>query len=330
MSDNDVDIVVLIDDQQPVLVNLDPENKLSKIRKTLKENSVVSMDDTLSFAKEERNNNNSSSYYSFSDEENIILKDIIRKEILHLTKTTVGIIVKTVKTDNPPMQVFVILNLNDKLSKIRESLIQNSLIHMDNSLSFAKNNYELVKDEEKILGEIINMQDKILYLTTTMRECCNNSDDSQIINKIKAYFKSNDNSNDLQIINKIKEYFKNDSQTINKIKVSKNDLQIINEIKAYFKNNDDLQIINEIKIYFKNNIYLAKWKSGPLYWNINEKKYINDSNKTIILKYLNNSNDLQIINEIKVYFKNILQIINEIKANKMLKLDINNFNIIFK
>lgn len=158
------DIAVKIDNQEPVLVNLDPLKKLSEIREILKENSLIKMDDTLSFVKEEKDNNNG--YYDFADEEKKALKDIIQeKTFLNLTKTTVGIIVKT---DNPPMQVFVCLNLKDKLSKIRENLKQDSLIHMDNTLSFAKNNCESVqriKDEEKTLGEIINMGDKILYLT---------------------------------------------------------------------------------------------------------------------------------------------------------------------
>jgi hypothetical protein len=61
---------------------------------------------------------------------------------------------------------------------------------------------------------------------------------------------------------------------------------------------DQFYDIKNINTYDSTAVYLAKWKSGPLYWNINEKKYINDSDKTIILKYLNNSDDLQIINEV--------------------------------
>jgi hypothetical protein len=190
------------------------------------------------------------------------------------------------------MQVFVILNLNDKLSKIRESLIQNSLIHMDNSLSFAKNNYELVKDEEKILGEIINMQDKILYLTTTMRECCSE--------KYKEY--ANAKWCKPCQINYLKKKFSDwtsENEKVNKF-IQEMQLKINHPTDFVFEwiPYDQFYNIKDINTRDSTAVYLAKWKGGPLHWNIDEKKYISNSDKEVILKYLNNSDDLQIINEV--------------------------------
>ncbi|GES99163.1 kinase-like domain-containing protein [Rhizophagus clarus] len=48
-------------------------------------------------------------------------------------------------------------------------------------------------------------------------------------------------------------------------------------------------------------VYSAKWKDGPLYWNKNE--YVRDSNKTIALKHLVNSQNVtnEFLNEVKAY-----------------------------
>ncbi|CAB5357005.1 unnamed protein product [Rhizophagus irregularis] len=53
-------------------------------------------------------------------------------------------------------------------------------------------------------------------------------------------------------------------------------------------------------------VYSAKWKNGPLYWNRTE--YARDSNKTVALKCLNNSQNIsnKFLNEVKAYSINNL------------------------
>jgi hypothetical protein len=84
----------------------------------------------------------------------------------------------TVQIDDPPSKrVLVSLNLSEKLSKVRKRLEQNSIIKMNNTLSFTNkvgqiyNNVEnflaeIAKEDEEriILEKIINKKDKILYL----------------------------------------------------------------------------------------------------------------------------------------------------------------------
>ena len=58
---------------------------------------------------------------------------------------------------------------------------------------------------------------------------------------------------------------------------------------------------NYIKEINKDNfatVYLAIWKNGPLYWNA--VKYIRNSNRTVIIKHLNNSQNItnDVLNEV--------------------------------
>ncbi|GES91838.1 kinase-like domain-containing protein [Rhizophagus clarus] len=50
-------------------------------------------------------------------------------------------------------------------------------------------------------------------------------------------------------------------------------------------------------------IYSAKWKDGPLYFDVDDKKYFRTPDTKVILKYLHNSQDIidQFLNEIKEY-----------------------------
>ncbi|RIA94202.1 hypothetical protein C1645_873593 [Glomus cerebriforme] len=50
-------------------------------------------------------------------------------------------------------------------------------------------------------------------------------------------------------------------------------------------------------------VYSAIWEDGPLNWNKDDKKYTKDSNKTVALKYLHNSQDINngFLNEVKEY-----------------------------
>lgn len=79
----------------------------------------------------------------------------------------------TVQIDDPqPKTAWVKLNLKDNLSKARETLEKNTVIKMNDSLSFARRNNdhdsidEIAKEDEKgkILNDIIDDKRKILYL----------------------------------------------------------------------------------------------------------------------------------------------------------------------
>lgn len=176
LLNNRVDIKVQIDNRQPVLVRLNLKETLSNIRERFENDSSIKMDNTLSFAKKKGGDIIN---YEYADEEKTILKNIVEKKekILYLTKSTKIIDVvnvgMTVQIDK--LQVFIILNLKDKLSNIRRKILkQNSLIQMDDALLFAKKDakghglIEIVRDEEEkiILEEItsIGTDNQILYL----------------------------------------------------------------------------------------------------------------------------------------------------------------------
>ena len=63
---------------------------------------------------------------------------------------------------------------------------------------------------------------------------------------------------------------------------------------------NQLDKIEEIGKYDSFTVYSAKWKDGPLYWNKNNnRKYIRDSDKTVVLKCLCNSqNIIDLLNEV--------------------------------
>src|SRR2546425_855981 len=84
---NGVDITVQVDNQEPVLVYLNLKEKLSNTRKRLKENSLVKMDSTLSFA-EKKATSCIFAEILREDEGNMILEKIMNTEdkILYLTK----------------------------------------------------------------------------------------------------------------------------------------------------------------------------------------------------------------------------------------------------
>uniref|UniRef100_U9TZ46 Protein kinase domain-containing protein n=1 Tax=Rhizophagus irregularis (strain DAOM 181602 / DAOM 197198 / MUCL 43194) TaxID=747089 RepID=U9TZ46_RHIID len=65
-------------------------------------------------------------------------------------------------------------------------------------------------------------------------------------------------------------------------------------------------------------VYSAKWKDGPLYWN--KKKYTRDSNKTVALKCLNNSQNIsnKFLNEVEAYSINNLN--NTDNSGEILKI----------
>ncbi|GBB85842.1 hypothetical protein RclHR1_01230005 [Rhizophagus clarus] len=52
-------------------------------------------------------------------------------------------------------------------------------------------------------------------------------------------------------------------------------------------------------------VYSAEWKNGPLYWNKIEYIYLRDLNKSVTLKYLDNSQNItnELLNEIVVQYK---------------------------
>ena len=63
---------------------------------------------------------------------------------------------------------------------------------------------------------------------------------------------------------------------------------------------------NEIKKIGKNcsiTVYSARWRDGPLYYSYQYKKYARNSNNEVILKCLNDSQNLVefVINEVKIF-----------------------------
>ncbi|RIA93125.1 hypothetical protein C1645_819749 [Glomus cerebriforme] len=63
---------------------------------------------------------------------------------------------------------------------------------------------------------------------------------------------------------------------------------------------NQLIVIKEIN---KGSIATASWMDGPLHWNKDKKEYIRDSNKTVTLKYFNNSQNFtnEFLNKVKAY-----------------------------
>src|SRR5947209_8564235 len=89
----DADVIVQINDHPLKLVlvnNLNLKDKLSKIRERLEQNSIIKMNDTLSFVnkigqiKKDGNTRSALAEIAREDEERMILEKIIEKKFLYL------------------------------------------------------------------------------------------------------------------------------------------------------------------------------------------------------------------------------------------------------
>ena len=88
---------------------------------------------------------------------------------------------------------------------------------------------------------------------------------------------------------------------INNLKTSGNEKidKFIQEIQMKFDLNNDIVIelisynqFNDIKEISKDDlttIHLAKWKDGPLCYDVNKREYRRVPNETVVLKFLDNS-----------------------------------------
>jgi hypothetical protein len=52
---------------------------------------------------------------------------------------------------------------------------------------------------------------------------------------------------------------------------------------------NQFEIIKEIGKDDFTSVYLARWKDGPLYYDVGKSEYIRISNETVVLKFLENS-----------------------------------------
>ncbi|CAB4418968.1 unnamed protein product [Rhizophagus irregularis] len=166
------DLTVVIDDKTPVSIELEPNEtneKLTKIREKLKNNSLIQMDDSLLFAKKV---NNMLALIAIEDEERRTLRNTLNaiEKILYLKYLDEKV---NVYTNNSQEPASIRLNLKNSLSEIRQILKKNTLVKMDDTLMFVNKSNEntfakiAIEDEDKIeLKYIIKNlgEKKTLYL----------------------------------------------------------------------------------------------------------------------------------------------------------------------
>ena len=171
-------VYVQIDDKDPIIVELDLNEKLSKIREKLEKNSLIRMNDTLLFAKKI---NDVLAGIAKENEEDKTLEDIVEKQkkFLHLKSLNEEILVYIKDSQSP---VTLRLNLNDRLSKIWQLLEEKNLVKTDDILIFGfKSNDDSfitisidsetslidIKNSGKMIGKLIS-----LYLREDSEKMC--------------------------------------------------------------------------------------------------------------------------------------------------------------
>ncbi|CAB4440453.1 unnamed protein product [Rhizophagus irregularis] len=164
----------------------------------------------------------------------------------------------TVQIGDDNSQQLVHLNLKDKLSSIREKLEHHSMIKMDDALLFAKRNnqnYAFIAreaEDKKILAEIMDTENKILYLRK-------NSVRSDITVKIVSLPNLNDYSSSNVNFN-LKDKLSSIREKLKQSNVKMNDtLSFANSSMAEISREDEEKIIlKEIIDTKSNTLYLIK------------------------------------------------------------------------